>query len=136
MVALLVIRCLILGLCVGYICGVLDERKHPDEDNDTQIQADEMLLDADTNREISEITASSDNSPKNKILRRISKMINNAAQNGQKSLDLEYEYDVNEWVRKYLTVSDVKDFFESNKYKVVFKYRCLGYSDIERISWE
>ena len=147
MVALLTILCLILGLCVGYICGVLSERKQPDEDNEdnedncTQIQVneiltDEILLDADTNREISDIMSSVNNSPKNKILNDLIKMINNAAQNGQKILRLEYEYDLNKKVHKYLTKSDVKNFFESNKYKVEFKYSTLGYSDIEYISWE
>ena len=126
------------SFAIGYFCGISSKQKHKQVggNNCIQIQTDEILLDADVNREISEITSSANNSPKNKILSDITKMINDAAQNGQKSLYLEYEYDINECVRKYLTISDVKDFFESNKYKVKFKYPSLGYSDIERISWE
>lgn len=140
MVELLAILCLILGLSVGYICGVLSEHKQKQigEDNSVQIQlqTDEILLDADTNREISEITSSADDSPKNKILRDITKMINDAAQDGQKNLYLEDEYDFNKRIRKYLTISDVKNFFESDKYEVKFMFPTLGYSDIDYISWE
>lgn len=126
------------SFAIGYFCGIFSKHKHKQVggNNCIQIQTDEILLDADTNREISDITSSADDSPKNKILSDIIKMINKAAQNGQKHLYLEYEYDLNDRIRKYLTISEVKNFFESNKYKVKFKYPTLGYSDIEWISWE
>ena len=126
------------SFAIGYFCGISSKQKHKQVggNNCIQIQTDEILLDADVNRKISEITSSANDSPKNKILRDITKMINDAAQDGQKNLYLEYEYDFNKRIRKYLTISDVKNFFESDKYKVKFKYPSLGYSDIERISWE
>ena len=126
------------SFAIGYFCGISSKHRHKQVggNNCIQIQTNEILIDADTNREISEITSSADDSPKNKILSDITKMINNAAQNGQKHLYLEFEYDLNDRIRKYLTIRDVKNFFEYNKYKVKFKYPSLGYSDIEYISWE
>jgi hypothetical protein len=126
------------SFAIGYFCGISSKQKHKQVggNNCIQIQTDEILLDADVNREISEITSSANDSPKNKILRDITKMINDAAQDGQKNLYLEDKYDFNKRIRKYLTISDVKNFFESDKYKVKFMFPTLGYSDIAYISWE
>ena len=63
--ALLFIFCLILGFVAGYLYrDTFGGHKQVDGDNCIQIQTEEILLDADCNKEISDITSSHDDSPK------------------------------------------------------------------------
>ena len=135
--ALLFIFCLVLGFAIGYLYrDIFGGRKQVGGDNCIQIQTEEILLDADSNKEISDITSSHDGSHKNKLLNKLTKMINDAAQNGQTHLNLFGEYDLNKKINKYLTKKEIKEYFGSRGYHVEFKYHCLNDSDIDRISWE
>ena len=98
--ALLLILCLVLGFATGYLYrdtfgGRKQKQISGDNSVQIQIQTDEILLDADTNKEISDITASHDTSPKNILLNELTKMINEAAQNGQTHIDFSDDYSLN-----------------------------------------
>ena len=139
--ALLFIFCLVLGFATGYLYrDTFGRRKQKQVGGDNsvqiQIQTDEILLDADTNKEISDITSSNDTSPKNRLLNELTIMINEAAQNGQCFLNLDREYGLNKKIETYLTRNEIKEYFESRGYRVKFIFQTLDYSDIERISWE
>lgn len=139
--ALLFIFCLVLGFVAGYLYrGIFGGRKLKqvggDDSVQIQIQTDEILLDANCNKEISDITSSHDGSHKNKLLNKLIKMVNDAAQNGQTHLNLYSEYDLNKKINAYLTKKELKEYFSSRGYRIEFKYRCLEDSDIDRISWE
>ena len=135
--ALLFIFCLVLGFVAGYLCrSISSGRKQVGGDNCIQIQTEEILLDADCNKEISDITSSHDDSPKNRLLNDLTKMINKAAQNGQTHIDFSDKYDLNKKINKYLTKAEIKEYFGSRGYHVMFVYCCLDNSDISRISWE
>lgn len=135
--ALLFILCLALGFVAGYLYrDIFGGHKQVGGDNCIQIQTEEILLDAGCNKEISNITSSHDGSHKNKLLNKLTKMVNEAAQNGQTHLNLYSEYDLNKKINKYLTKKELKEYFSSRGYHIEFKYHCLDDSDIDRISWE
>lgn len=139
--ALLFIFCLVLGFAAGYLYrGTFGRRKQKQVGGDNsvqiQIQTDEILLDADTNKEISNITSSNDTSPKNRLLNELAIIINEAAQNGQCFLNLNREYGLNKKIETYLTKKEIKEYFGSRGYRVKFMYELLEHSDIEKISWE
>lgn len=135
--ALLFIFCLVLGFVTGYLYrDTFGGRKQVGGDNCIQIQTEEILLDADCNKEISDITSSHDGSHKNKLLNKLTKMVNEAAQNGQTHIDFYEMYAFNDEIRKYLTKKELREYFGSRGYHVEFKYFCLEDSDIHRISWE
>lgn len=137
MVAFLFILCLVLGFVAGYLYrDAFGGRKQVGGDNCIQIQTEEILLDANCNKEISDITSSHDDSHKNKLLNRLTKMVNDAAQNGQTHIDFCGMYALNEKINKYLTKKELKEYFGSRGYHVTFKYSLLDDSDIDRISWE
>lgn len=133
--ALLFIFCLALGFGAGYAYrSVFGGRKQVG--GNSCIQTEEILLDADSNKEISDITSSHDSSPKNKLLNKLTKMVNDAAQDGQTHVDFYSNYDLNEKIRKYLTKKELREYFNSRGYRITFKYFTLEDSDIDRISWE
>lgn len=135
--ALLFIFCLALGFVAGYFYrDTFGGHKQVGGDNCIQIQTQEILLDADCNKEISDITSSHDDSHKNKLLNKLTKMVNEAAQNGQTHIEFSDKYDFNKKIRKYLTKKELKEYFGSRGYYVTFKYCLLEDSDIDRISWE
>lgn len=139
MVVFLFILCLVLGFATGYLYRDTfggRKQKQVGRDNCIQIQTEEILLDADTNKEISDITSSHDTSPKNKLLNELTAMINEAAQNGQSYLNFDRKYQLNKEIETYLTKKEIKNYFGSRGYRVKFMYETLEYSDIERISWE
>lgn len=138
MVALLFIFCLILGFVTGYLYRDTfggRKQKQVGGNNCIQIQTEEILLDAQTNKEIADITSSTDDSPKNQIFSELTKKINAAAQEGRTRLYLEYEYDFNRKIRKYLTIKEIRNYFKDSGYEVKFCFPSLGYSDIEHIDW-
>lgn len=135
--ALLFIFCLVLGFVAGYFYrDIFGGHKQVGGDNCIQIQTEEILLDANCNKEISDITSSHDDSHKNKLLNKLTKMVNEAAQNGQTHIDFFEMYALNEKINKYLTKKELREYFGSRGYHITFKYHCLDDSDIDRISWE
>jgi hypothetical protein len=83
MAVLLFILCLVLGFIAGYLYrDAFGGRKQVGGNNCIQIQTEEILLDADCNKEISDITSAHEDSHKNKLLIELTKMVNKAAQNG------------------------------------------------------
>lgn len=73
---------------------------------------------------------------KNKLLNKLTKMVNEAAQNGQTHIGFYSNYGLNEKIRKYLTKKELREYFNSCGYHITFKYFTLEDSDIDRISWE
>lgn len=133
--ALLFIFCLALGFGAGYAYRSVFGRRKKGGLN-SYIQTGEILLDAGCNKEISGITSSHDGSNKSKLLNKLTKMVNDAAQDGRTHLNLYSEYELNKKINKYLTKRELKNYFSSRGYRVKFKYHCLDDSDIDRISWE
>lgn len=106
MVVFLFILCLVLGFAAGYLYRDTfggRKQKQVGGDNSIQIQTNEILLDAGTNKEISDITSSNDTSPKNKLLNELTAMVNEAAQNGQCYLNFDRKYELNKQIETYLT---------------------------------
>lgn len=139
MTVFLFIFCLALGFAAGYLYRDTfggRKQKQVGGDNSIQIQTNEILLDAGTNKEISDITSSNDTSPKNKLFNELTAMVNEAAQNGQCYLSFDRKYELNKQIETYLTKKEIKHYFGSRGYRVKFMYEMLEYSDIERISWE
>lgn len=137
MIVFLFILCLVLGFATGYLYrDTFGGHKQVGGDNCIQIQTQEILLDADCNKEISDITSSHEDSHKNKLLNELTVMINKAAQNGQTHIDFYERYALNEKIKKYLTKKELKEYFGSHGYHITFKYCLLDDSDINRISWE
>lgn len=137
MIILFSLFCLALGFFTGYLYrDTFGGRKQVGGNNCIQIQTEEILLDANCNKEISNIAASHEESPKNKLLNELTKMVNKAAQNGQTHINLEFNYELNKKIRTYLTMKEIRNYFNSRGYTVKFKYESLENSDIARISWE
>ena len=134
---LLFILCLVLGFAAGYLYrDTFGGRKQVGGDNCIQIQTEEILLDAECNKEISDITSSHDDSHKNRLLNDLTKRINESAQNGQTHIDLSDNYDLNKKINEYLTKKEIEEYFGSRGYQVTFVYCYLNNSDISRINWE
>ena len=133
--ALLFIFCLALGFGAGYAYrSVFGGRKKAGLNN--CIQTGEILLDADCNKKISGIALSLDGSNKSKLLNKLTKMVNDAAQDGRTHLDIFNEYKLNIKINKYFTKEELKNYFSSRGYRVEFAYYGLDNSDILKISWE
>lgn len=123
------------GIPLGYRIGAQTKQQFQKaKDNSIQIQTSEILLDAKSNKEISDIAVYCDTSPKKIALNELVKMINEAAQNGQSFINI--ENDINSKIEKYFTKKEIKDYFSSHGYKIQFMYDILDCSRIEKISWE
>lgn len=137
--ALLFIFCLALGFATGYLYRDTfggRKQKQVSGDNSIQIQTEEILLDADYNKKISNKISSRDDSNKNKLLDDLAKRINKAALNGQTHIDLFTKYKLNEKINKYFTKEELKEYFNSRGYHITFRYNLFDDSTINRISWE
>ena len=131
--------CLVLGFAIGYLYRDIfggRKQKQVGGDNSIQIQTNEILLDADYNKKISDKISSRDDSNKNKLLDNLSTKINKAALNGQTHIDLFTKYNLNKKINKYLTKEELREYFGSRGYHVTFKYIFLSDASISRISWE
>ena len=129
---------LIIGVFVGYIIGVHGKyliRKQKGGNNCVQIQTDEVLIDADYNREIAKMASNNLDSKKAKLLAELTRRINRAASDERTRLYVRDDYDLNQQIRKYLTINEIKEYFNKGKYKVEFRFVSCGYSDIEYIDW-
>ena len=129
---------LIVGVFVGYFIGVRGKyltRTQKGGNNCVQIQTDEVLIDADYNREIAKIASNNLDSKKAKLLAELARRINRAASDERTRLYVRDDYDLNQQIRKYLTIKEIKEYFNKGKYKVAFRFELCGYSDIEYIDW-
>lgn len=125
----------VIGFITGYFCSKTKKSYNQIQIGGTT-QTQEILLDAKSNREISEIVNDSDYSNKSELINKINKMINTAAQSGEIRLRLEHEYDLNDKIRRYLTKEDIIENFINNGYIVkTFDWYDGSYS-IDSISWE
>lgn len=125
------------GFFVGKFISRLDARAQIARDNAIQIQLDNILLDPEDNKAISEMVSNSYGSEKSKVLDDLTKLVNDAAMDGKTRLYLNgyehYAISINQRIREYLTQEDIRKYF--TKYRVKFMYPVLGYSDIEYIDW-
>lgn len=134
---LLFIFCLILSFVTGYLYGdTFGGHKQVGGDNCVQIQTEEILLNANHNKEISNKVSSNIDSHKNKLLNKLNKKINKAALNGQTHIDLFTKYNLNKKIDKYFTREELEEYFGSRGYHITFKYNLFDDASINRISWE
>ena len=95
-------------------------------------------IDADINRQISNIAYHGMDPKVVETLKELTKMVNNYAQNGRKFINVSEEcnYVFNDKIEKYLTKKDIIEWFKPYNYKIVFMYDCLDDPDIKTISWK
>lgn len=114
----------VIGFVLGFAASSSDEIK-------SKIDDEEILLDAETNRMISEMKYSS--SQKKRIFDRLDRAINCAAKQGDTSITISFEF--NQKIERVLTKKEITEHYEPLGYQVSFKYEYIMSSQIERISW-
>lgn len=128
----------IIGFPIGCAVGLIIARSKISQKQISgynSVQVQEILIDASASREVAELCASDNSSEKNKIFNEITKRINQAALKGAKRLYLENDYSLNERIRKYLTKTEIIEYFKPYKYTVHFIF-LFENADIDFISWE
>ena len=127
---------------IGYLVG--SNRKYKEKNNNSisvEYYNDDLKsipIDADTNRQISNIAYSGMDPKVVETLKQLTRMINNYAQNGRKFINVweECDYAFKSKIDKYLTKKDIIEWFKPYNYKIVFMYDCLDDPDIKTISWK
>ena len=125
---------------IGYLVG--SNKKYKEKNNTyTEYYDDDLKsipIDADTNRQISNIAYSGMDPKVVETLKELTKMINNYAQSGRKFINVweECDYAFHNKIRKYLTKKDIIEWFKPYNYKIVFMYDCLDDPDVKTISWK
>lgn len=126
-----------------YIGYLVDSNKKYKKQNSNSIEYyDDDLksipIDADTNRQISNIAYSGMDPKVVETLKELTKMINNYVQNGRKFINVweECDHAFKCKIEKYLTKKDIIEWFKPYNYKIVFMYSCLDDPDIKTISWK
>lgn len=126
---------LILGTCFRSIVVKKRGKRNKRIAENNSIQP--ILLDAKTNREISDIVQSivqsSEDSNAQRILDELTDQVNKAAQDGRTILYV--DNNLNKNIRKYLTRTIISNYFKPNGYTVDFTFSALDYADITSIKW-
>ena len=132
---LYIIPSFFVGLAFGAFIHSVVVKKYEQNQTagDNAIQTQTILLDANTNREISSIVQNTDGSKAQETLNELSELINNAAQNGQTVLYIGDK--MNKKIKEYLTKTIIKNFLEPNGYTVDFWYSVLENPEIYSIKW-
>lgn len=125
--------CLIGGFIIGFGSGI--SIKDREKKNESIHYCDEVLIDAKANKEIAQTFSSYDQSEKGKILAQLTKMVNEAAQQGQQRLYIQ-DHELNDRIERHLSKRDVESYFFVGGYRVEFMYKFLDSSRISFISWE
>lgn len=139
-----IISTLAFTFYIGYLVG--SNKKYKEKNNisieyyDEEYYDDDLKsipIDADTNRQISNIAYSGMDPKVVETLKELTKKINNYAQNGRKFINVWEECDdtFKCKIEKYLTKKDIIEWFKPYNYKIVFMYDCLDDPDIKTISW-
>lgn len=124
---------------VGYLVG--SNKKYKEKNNTSIEYYDDDLkstpIDADTNRQISNIAYSGMDPKVVETLKELTRIINNYAQNGRKFINVskECDYEFKRKIEKYLTKKDITEWFKPYNYKIVFMYDCLNDLSVKTISW-
>lgn len=135
-----IIATLAFTFYIGYLVGSNKKYKEKNS-NSIEYYSDDLKsipIDADTNRQISNIAYSGMDPKVVETLKELTKMVNNYAQNGRKFINVSEEcnYAFNSKIRKYLTKKDIIEWFKPYNYKIVFLYDLLDDPDIKTISWK
>lgn len=135
-----IIATLAFTFYIGYLVG--SNKKYKKQNSNSIEYYDDDLksipIDADINRQISNIAYSGMDPKVVETLKELTKRINNYAQNGRKFINVSEEcnYEFNNKIRKYLTKKDITEWFKPYNYKIVFLYDLLDDPDIKTISWK
>lgn len=128
----------ILSCIIGFSIGRLScKLKYKNENSQKAIfVGDNILLDANDNREIASLVYDTGLTEKQETLEELVKIINNAAINGRTFLLLQDEFkDLDKKIEKYFTKQELLDFFKNTNYVIDFRWDLLDYSNIRKISW-
>ena len=98
-------------------------------------EPEEILFDAKTNRELAQIYSNLKESPKQKVLNKISQKINRAALKGFTYLDM-YSDPLNNSYANLLTREEIRAYLEPLGYEVIFQYEHIRDSSISEIRWD
>lgn len=131
----------VLSCVVGYSVGRLSykmkyKNKNPQNPQQTILIGDNILLNANDNREIASLVYDTGSTEKQETLEQLVKIINNAAINGRTFIFLQEEFkDLDKKIEKYFTKREILDFFKDTNYVIDFRWDLLDYSNIRKISW-
>ncbi len=128
----------IISCIVGYSIGRLSYKlKYKNKITQQPILVgDNILLDANDNREIASLVYNTGSTEKQETLEQLVKIINNAAISGRTFIFLQEEFkDLDKKIEKYFTKREILDFFKDTNYVIDFRWDLLDYSNIRKISW-
>lgn len=128
----------IISCIVGYSVGRLSYKPKYKNENPQQtiLVGDNILLNANDNREIASLVCDTGSTEKQETLEELVKIINNAAISGRTFIFLQEEFsDLDKKIEKYFTKREILDFFKDTNYKIDFRWDLLDYSNIRKISW-
>ena len=135
-----IISILTFTFYIGYLIG--SNKKYKEQNSNSIEYYDDDLksipIDADTNKQISNIAYTGMDPKVVETLKELTKMINNYAQNGRKFINVweECDYTFHDKIRKYLTKKDIIEWFKPYNYKITFMYSCLDDPTVKTISWK
>lgn len=128
----------IISCIVGYSVGRLSYKPKYKNENPQQtiLVGDNILLNANDNREIASLVCDTGSTEKQETLEELVNIINNAAISGRTFIFLQEEFsDLDKKIEKYFTKREILDFFKDTNYKIDFRWDLLDYSNIRKISW-
>lgn len=128
----------IISCIVGYSVGRLSCKPKYKNENQRQtiLVGDNILLNANDNREIAYLVCDTGSTEKQETLEELVKIINNAAISGRTFIFLQEEFsDLDKKIEKYFTKREILDFFKDTNYVIDFRWGALDYSNIRKISW-
>lgn len=128
----------VLSCIVGYSVGRLSCKPKYKNENPQQtiLVGDNILLNANDNREIASLVCDTGSTEKQETLEELVKIINNAAISGRTFLLLQDEFkDLDKKIEKYFTKREILDFFKDTNYVIDFRWDLLDYSNIRKTSW-
>lgn len=128
----------VLSCIVGYSVGRLSCKPKYKNENPQQtiLVGDNILLNANDNREIASLVCDTGSTEKQETLEELVKIINNAAISGRTFIFLQEEFsDLDKKIEKYFTKREILDFFKDTNYVIDFRWGALDYSNIRKISW-
>lgn len=138
-----------LGAAVGYAIGFYKHNKgHGVNIPDVEVEVpmpevvppkeedEPSLRSAEYYRELAKQADENGTSDKMRLLKKISKEIDKAANRGWRMLKLDYHGDLNEEIRSTLTKRDIYEYFSKAGYWVEFSYTYNSDPTIDFISWD
>ena len=138
-----------LGAAIGYAIGFYKHNKgHGVNIPDVEVEVpmpevvppkeedEPSLRSAEYYRELAKQADKNGTSDKMRLLKKISKEIDKAANKGWRMLKLDYHGDLNEEIRSTLTKRDIYEYFSKAGYWIEFSYTYNSDPMIDFISWD